>query len=103
MGFTMNRRDFGKTIVAGLGVAACQPLAAAESRKLKIGCTALIWGALPRTPDNLTAAVRDMASLGFHGFETFASIINDLDAKGTLAQLLDEHRIPLISGTRPSS
>ena len=70
----MNRRDFGKTIVAGFGATACQSLSAAESRKLKIGCTALIWGALPRTPDNLTAAVRDMASLGFHGFETFASI-----------------------------
>jgi len=98
VGSTMNRRDFGKTIVAGLGAAAYQSLSAAESRKLKIGCTALIWGALPRTPDNLTAAVRDMASLGFHGFETFASIVNDWDAKGTLAQLLDEHRIPLISG-----
>jgi inosose dehydratase len=53
---------------------------------------------VPRTPENLTTAVRDMDSVGFHGFETFASIINDWDAKGTLAPLLAAHRIPLISG-----
>src|SRR5262249_4249332 len=95
---TMNRRDFGKAIAAGFAAAACGPLTAAEPRRLRIGCTALIWGALPRTPDNLTPAVRDMARLGFHGFETFASIISDWDAKGTLGQLLEEYRIPLISG-----
>ena len=97
---TLNRREFAKTVVAGLSAAAFPPLAAAtaELRKLKIGCTALIWGALPRTPDNLTAALRDMASLGFHGFETFASIINDLDVKGRLGALIDEYRVPLISG-----
>jgi inosose dehydratase len=99
---TMNRRDFAKTIVAaGLGAAAFPSLAGAQSRKLRIGCTALIWGALPRTPQHLTAAVRDMAGLGFHGFETFASIVNDGDAKGTLAALIEEHRIPLISGYSP--
>jgi inosose dehydratase len=42
-------------------------------------------------------AVRDMAQLGFHGFETFASIVADSDAKGTLGPLLAEHRIPLVS------
>jgi inosose dehydratase len=94
----LNRRDFAKTIVAGFGAAAFPSLGAAPSRQLKIGCTALIWGAVPRTPENLTAAVRDMASLGFHGFETFASIVNDWDAKGTLEPLIEEHRIPLISG-----
>jgi inosose dehydratase len=95
---TLTRREFGKAVAAGFGAAAFPSLAAAQSRRLRIGCTALIWGALPRTPENLTAAVRDMASLGFHGFETFASIVNDWDAKGTLAPLLAEHRIPLVSG-----
>jgi inosose dehydratase len=94
----VTRREFGKAVAAGFGAAAFPSLAAAQSRKLRIGCTALIWGALPRTPENLTAAVRDMASLGFHGFETFASIVSDWDAKGTLAPLLAEHRIPLVSG-----
>jgi len=94
----VTRREFGKAVAAGFGAAALPSRAAAQSRRLRIGCTALIWGALPRSPENLTAAVRDMASLGFHGFETFASIVNDWDGKGTLASLLAEHRIPLISG-----
>ena len=98
MAQALTRRDFAKTVAAGFGAAACPSLAAAQARKLKIGCTALIWGALPRTPENLTAAVRDMAAVGFHGFETFASIVHDWDAKGTLAPLIEAHGIPLISG-----
>jgi inosose dehydratase len=97
---TYTRRAFAKTVVAGLGAAAFPSFGTAQSqpaRKLKIGCTALIWGAVPRTPENLTAAVRDMASVGFHGFETFASIVYDWDAKGTLAPLIEAHGIPLIS------
>ncbi|HYU77770.1 MAG TPA: sugar phosphate isomerase/epimerase [Vicinamibacterales bacterium] len=94
----LNRRAFTKSVLAGLGAAATASLAGAQSRKLKIGCTALIWGALPRSPENLAIAVRDMASLGFHGFETFASIISDMDGKGTLAPLIEQHKIPLISG-----
>ncbi len=95
---TLNRRQFTKTIAGSFGAAAWSSIAAARARKLKIGCTALIWGALPRTPENLTTAVRDMAGLGFHGFETFASILYDLDAKGTLGPLLGDYRIPLVSG-----
>lgn len=97
---TLNRRTFGTRIFAGLGALAVpgwSSRAAAQSHKLKIGCTALIWGAVPRTPENLTAAIRDMSRLGFHGFETFASIVNDWDTKGTLAPIIAEHRIPLVS------
>jgi inosose dehydratase len=95
----MNRRTFTKTLLSAMCLAAASAEATARQagRKLKIGCTALIWGALPRTPDNLTTAVRDMAAVGFHGFETFASIVHDYDQKGTLADLLSQHRIPLIS------
>jgi inosose dehydratase len=94
----IDRRTFGKHVLAGLSAGLLPAaLRAEQTRRLRIGCTALIWGAVPRTPDNLTAAVRDMAALGFHGFETFASIVHDWDAKGTLAPLLAEHRIPLVS------
>lgn len=94
---TLDRRAFAKTLLAGLGAAAFPSTPAAQARKLKIGCTALIFGAVPRTPDNLLTAVRDMANVGFHGFETFASIVYDFDAKGTLAPLIEQHRIPLVS------
>jgi inosose dehydratase len=94
----LDRRTFTRSVLAGLAAAAWPTSSAAQSRKLKIGCTALIWGALPRSPENLATAVRDMASLGFHGFETFASIVHDMDVKGTLAPLLAQHPIPLVSG-----
>ena len=100
MAITLSRRAFTKTVAAGLGAAAIPGFATsaqAQSRKLKIGVTTLIWGAVPRTPENLRPAVKDISDLGFYGFETFASIVHDWDAKGTLAALLEEHRIPLIS------
>ena len=94
---TVTRRTFNTVLLAGAGAAALPGWAAAQARKLRIGCTALIFGSVPRTPEKLADAVRDMAALGFHGFETFASIIEDWDTKGTLAPLLQQHRIPLTS------
>jgi inosose dehydratase len=93
----LNRRIFAKTILAGLGAAALPSLGSAQVRKLRIGCTSLVWGALPRSPENLAPAVKDMASLGFHGFETFAAILEDWDTKGTINALLSSSKIPLVS------
>ena len=94
---TISRRAFTTTVLAGLGATALPRLVSAQTRNLKIGCTSLIWGALPRSPDNLAPAVKDMASLGFHGFETFAAILEDWDAKGTIGELLATNKIPLVS------
>jgi inosose dehydratase len=94
---TISRRDFTTAVLSGLGAAAL-PLVSAAGRNLKIGCTSLIWGALPRSPDNLGPAVKDMAGLGFHGFETFAAILEEWDRRGTLGDLLAANRIPLVSG-----
>jgi inosose dehydratase len=87
----LTRRTFNKTLLAP----ALLPFA--QTRKLSIGCTALIWGALPRSPENLTTAVKDMAELGYHKWETFASIVHDWDQKGTLEPLLAQYKIPLVS------
>ena len=94
---TLNRRVFTKTMLAGLGAAAMPSVGLAQSRKLQIGCTSLIWGALPRTPANLEPALRDMHELGYHKAETFASILEDWDSKGTAKDLLAKYPIPLIS------
>jgi inosose dehydratase len=94
---TLTRRDFTTSLLAGLGAAAFPRLLSARARNLKIGCTSLIWGALPRSPDNLAPAVKDMAGLGFHGFETFAAILEEWDTKGTIGELLAANRIPLVS------
>ena len=98
MAQTLNRRAFAKTMLAGVGAAALPAyLTAADARKLKIGCTTLIWGGLPRTPENLEPALKDMSELGFWGFETFGSILEDWDRKGTLAALMQKYPVPLTS------
>jgi inosose dehydratase len=93
----MDRRSFTKALVAGAGSAALHPLAAAP-RKLQIGHTALTWNAVPRSPENLGEAVKDVAELGYHSWETFATILGDWEAKGTLAGLIQKHGVPLKSG-----
>src|SRR5688500_1296321 len=113
---TISRRDFAATVLAGVGAAALPSLVSgaqsrdeqgrgaagsAQARNLKIGCTSLIWGALPRSPDNLGPAVKDMASLGFHGFETFTAILEEWDKRGTIGELLASNRIPLVSAYAP--
>lgn len=93
----MNRRNFSKSIGAGLGAAAFPALGAAE-RKLKIGYTALSWNATPRTPENLEPALKDFADLGFHSFETFAEALETWDNKGALGDLIAKYKVPLTSG-----
>jgi inosose dehydratase len=93
----ISRRDF-TTAAAALVVGAAWPgPVQAQRRHLEIGCTSLIWGTLPRSPDHLGPAVRDMASLGFHGFETFAAIVEEWDKRGTIGDLLASHEIALVS------
>ena len=91
----LGRRTFCQTLAlaaagATLGTRALQ----AAAPRLKIGCTALIWGATPKTPENLPQAIIDMHSVGFHGFETWGSVLQANDEKGTLKAVLDEHPIP---------
>ncbi len=87
----MNRRTF----LAASGGAA---LASASAKRLKIGYTALAWNANTRAPENLEPALKDFAELGFHSFETFAEVLEMLDAKGTLAELIAKYKVPLTSG-----
>jgi inosose dehydratase len=95
----MDRRTFTKTMLAGIGAATLPELAftQAGAKRLKIGITTLIWGAVPRTPENLEPALKDSSELGYHSFETFAAILEDHDKKGTLAALLEKYPIPLKS------
>jgi inosose dehydratase len=101
---TISRREFTTAVAAGFGAALLPSVpsaSSAQARKLRIGCTSLIWGALPRSPDNLAPAVKDMASLGFHGFETFTAILEEWDKRGAIGELLATNKIPLISAYAP--
>ena len=105
MAGSVNRRTFTKAVLTGLGAAAmpqagaraASPHQTSTAKQLRIGCTALVWNSLPRSPENLEAAVRDMAELGYKGFETFGEVVEDWDKKGTLEKLIGQHKIPLIS------
>ena len=112
MAGSVNRRTFTKAVLAGFGATALPDIGATgasaapetaalpqsgPAKQLRIGCTALVWNAGPRTPENLEPAVRDMSELGYKGFETFGEVIEDWDKKGTLEKLIAQYRIPLIS------
>jgi inosose dehydratase len=72
--------------------------APAAEKRLKVGYTALVWSATPRAPENLEPALKDVSELGFHSFETFAEVLETWDTKGTLADLIAKHKVPLKSG-----
>jgi inosose dehydratase len=100
MELTLNRRNFLKSISIGLSAASVPVLPAAGPRKLKIGYTCITWGAFPRGAEasaTLEAALKDISSLGFYGFETFPEILEDWDARGALSRLIDQYGVPLTS------
>src|SRR3954466_9183203 len=99
----MHRRTFTKTLSLALGAACAQalPLPPTPARRLKIGYTCITWGALPRGPEasaTLEEALKDIAALGFHGFETFPEILEDWEARNALDALLERYEVPLVAG-----
>jgi inosose dehydratase len=86
----MNRREF--SLAAGLGMAAFSlpAVKATPARRLKIGHTGITW----RGPEE---AIKDIASLGYSGFEPFGNVLEDYEARGGMGALLDQAKLPLIS------
>jgi inosose dehydratase len=90
----MNRREFTKAALAG---AATLPKLAAQTR-LKIGHTGITWGF---RPDDAEQAIKDVAGLGYHGYESFGNVLEAWEPKGGLDQKLREAGIPLRSAYCP--
>jgi inosose dehydratase len=90
------RRDFLKKIGAGAGAAALLPglSAQAPAKRLKIGHTGITWG---YRPENAEQAIKDVASQGYWGFESFGNIIEAWEPKGGFGRMLDSANLPLIS------
>ncbi len=64
---------------------------AAKKRRHQIGATGILW-------NDMELALKDMAALGYVGFETFGGTIEGMEKKGTpLGPLLQKYQIPLIS------
>jgi inosose dehydratase len=92
---TISRRDFT------IALAGAATLKSATPRNLKIGHTCITWGTFPRGPEafaTLEPAVKDIAALGYHGFETFPEILEDWDERGALQPLLEKYKLPVTSG-----
>jgi inosose dehydratase len=89
-----NRREFSRTIGLAFG-AACL---AAPARRLKIGHTGITWGFRPGDAEQ---AIREVAALGYHGFESFGNVLEAWEPKGGLGRLLDAAGLPLISAYCP--
>jgi inosose dehydratase len=85
-----NRREFAQT-VAGLGLYVSL-LKGAANRNIRIGHTGITW------PNNqIDQAIHDIASLGFHGLETFGNVLESLETRGGVGPLLEQNKLPLIS------
>lgn len=102
MGSTIQRRDFIKAVGLAGAAAALPMLGATPSRRLKIGHTCITWRTFPPRGTNhdstLDAALKDISSEGFWGFETFPEVLEDWDNRGELQALMDHYPAPLISG-----
>jgi len=86
----LNRREFAQTAI-GLGLYVSL-LKGAANRNIRIGHTGITW------PNNqIDQAIRDIASLGFHGLETFGNVLEALETRGGVGALLEQNKLPLIS------
>lgn len=94
----LNRREFGLAAAAGIGALLCRRPGISAARRLKIGHTGITWGF---RPDDAERAIKDIGSLGYHGYETFGNVLEAWEPKGGLGRLLDAAGLPLISAYCP--
>jgi inosose dehydratase len=91
-----NRREFSRALGLGLGAAllTSQQAPAAPARRLKIGHTGITWGF---RPEDAEQAIKDVGSLGYHGFESFGNVLEAWEPKTGLGRVLQAANLPLVS------
>lgn len=92
------RREFLRSGAVCLGASFLPVVSGASRRRLKIGHTGITWGF---KPENAPDAIKDIASLGYAGYESFGNILEDWDSKGGLKPLLEENKLQLMSAYCP--
>jgi inosose dehydratase len=92
---TLTRRDVLSSAAMGLAALAARPSwgLSAKARHLPIGYTSITW-----KNTEVQSAVETVAKLGFYGFETFGDNLIQWESKGGLKPLLQQNKLPLISG-----
>jgi inosose dehydratase len=98
MAKSVDRRTFTKTLALGLAAASVPSLGAQKPRKLKVGHTGITWGFAPADAER---AIADVASLGYHGYESFGNVLEAWEAKGGLDKVLQAAKLPLRSAYCP--
>ena len=83
--------------IAG-GLLARRADAGASPLHRRIGHTGITWG---YSADNAPDAIRDVGALGFHGFESFGTVLEAWQARGGLQAALAAARVPLIGAYCP--
>ena len=94
------RREFTTAIALAVASAVSPALAAQKPkpRKLLCGHTGITWGF---RPEDAERAIADVASLGFHGSESFGNVLEAWEPKGGLDKLLQAAKLPLRSAYCP--
>jgi inosose dehydratase len=88
----------GLSVTAALPFAGCATHAPAPAPRRRIGHTGITWG---YSADNVSDAIRDVGALGFHGFESFGSVLESWQARGGLRAQLEVQSLPLIGAYCP--
>lgn len=84
--------------LATAGCAVAPVPAPVPVRRRRIGHTGITWG---YSPDIAPDAIRDTGELGFHGFESFGSVLEAWQTRGGLAALLAAQQLPLVGAYCP--
>ena len=94
MSLRMDRRNFAKVAAAGFSAITLN----AQPRRLKIGHTGITW---VFQPEDAEQAIKDVASLGYHGYESFGNVLEAWEPKGGLDKLLGAAGLGLRSAYCP--
>jgi inosose dehydratase len=92
-----DRRSFLRALAAG-AVAAGSTRPGVAATRLKVGHTGITWGFQPA---DARPAIEDVASLGFHGYESFGNVLDAWEKDGGLKRVLDANRLALHSAYCP--
>jgi inosose dehydratase len=94
----MNRRTFNTTLALAVAGSAVPEALAQKPRRLNAGHTGITWGFSPADAER---AVKDVASLGFHGYESFGNVLEAWETKGGFDALLKSVNLTLRSAYCP--
>ena len=107
---TRSRRQFTKTLTMGLAAASAAHMfhladvvsdalhAQKRTRRLKVGHTGITWGFKPVDAEG---AIKDVAALGYHGYESFGGVLEFWEQQGGFDAKLKAVNLPLQSAYCP--